>query len=159
MSFSSILSSNPADPPKPSTQKLPAVKQFQRKSHTPNGDTIPSASAKKTTHDLPPLPTDDNGSSRKPAKNKAHSTTTVKTTPGTHKMTVHAVSDKENEKVKKEMEKIDAMELSDIDVLAWAAKKEEHALLSQKRQLAVDAVEESKRKVSVTLLPSNASFL
>lgn len=58
------------------------------------------------------------------------------------------MSDKENEKVKREMEKIDAMGLSDTDSSAWAAEKEAFTRMSLKRQADVNAVEDNKRKVS-----------
>jgi len=149
MSFSSILSSNPANPPKASFQKLPAVKQFHRNSLTPNGHTLPLASADNPVHHTPPLPVDDTVTLRKPAKSKTHPLTTAKTTPSAQKTMSHALSDKENEKVKMEMGRIDSIRLNDIEGPAWAAKKEEYALLNQKRQLDVDFIEESKRKVSV----------
>ena len=150
MSFSSILSSHPTDPtPKPSTHKPPAAKQFQRKPHTTNGDTVSFAPVDTETHDSLPLPLDGTGTLRKPTKSKAHPAATTKATSGSHKVTSHPLSDKENEKVKLEMEKIDAIQISDIDGPAWANKKEEHALLGSKRQLDVDLGEESKRKVSL----------
>ena len=157
MSFSSILSSHPTDPsPKPSTHKPPASKQFQRKPHTVNGDTVSFAPVDTATHDSLPLPLDGIGTLRKPTKGKAHPAATTKTTSGSHKVTSHPLSDKENEKVKLEMEKIDAIQVSDIDGPAWANKKEEHALLGSKRQLDVDVAEESKRKVS--LLPRRSQW-
>ena len=57
------------------------------------------------------------------------------------------MSDKENEKVKKEMERIDAMEMSESESPAWAAEKDAYVVLSRKRQLDVVAVEDRKRKV------------
>ena len=152
MSFSSILSSHPADPPKPTIQALPAVKQFQRKSHTPNGDTTSSTSHKKMSQSPAlPLP-NENLTSRKPVKAKTQARPTAKNTPSIPKIFAHNNSDKENEKVKKEIERLDAVELCDIDSSTLAAKKEEHALMGQKRQLNVDSIEDSKRKVSWTLL-------
>lgn len=149
MSFSSILSSNPADPPKASTQKLPAVKQFPRKPHPLNGDILSLASTEHPVHNALPLPVDDTASVRKTAKSKTHPLTTAKIIPSAQKSTNYALSDKENEKVKTEMGRIDAIRLVDIEGPAWAVKKEEYALLNHKRQVDVDSVEESKRKVSV----------
>lgn len=148
MSFSSILSSNPADPPKAFTQKLPAVKQFPRKAHPLNGDTL-HIDAEHPIHNALSLPIDDTVSLRKSAKSKTHPHTVAKIVPSGPKSTSYTLSDKQNEKVKTEMGRIDTIRLSDIEGLAWAVKKEEYALLNQKRQLDVDSVEESKRKVSV----------
>ncbi len=58
-----------------------------------------------------------------------------------------AASDKENEKVKKEMAKIDAMELSDIESSEWQEAKQQYVLSSQKRQHDIEAAENIKRKV------------
>ena len=57
-------------------------------------------------------------------------------------------SDKENERVKKEMAKIDAMPLSPIELPEYEAEKKKHAKSSQKRQRDVETNEEAKRKVS-----------
>ncbi|KAL8820904.1 MAG: hypothetical protein Q9191_007419 [Dirinaria sp. TL-2023a] len=146
MSFSSILSSHPADPPKPTTQVLPAVKQFQRKSHTPNGDTASSTSHKKVSQSTAHPPPDEGMTSRKPVKTKSQARPTPKHAPAAPKIFANNSSDKENEKVKREIERLDAMELCDIDSSTLAAKKEEHALIGQKRQLNVDSIEDSKRK-------------
>ena len=60
-----------------------------------------------------------------------------------------AIPDKENEKVRKEMAKIDAMELSDIESPEWAAAKQKHVETSQKRQRDVETIENVKRKVCI----------
>ena len=56
-------------------------------------------------------------------------------------------SDKENEKVKKEIARIDAMELSDIESPEWESAKKRYLESSQKRQRDVEAAEDIKRKV------------
>ena len=56
-------------------------------------------------------------------------------------------SDKENERVKKEIAKIDAMPLSPIELPEYEAEKQKHAKSSQKRQRDVETGEEAKRKV------------
>ena len=56
-------------------------------------------------------------------------------------------SDKENEKVKKEMAKIDAAPLSPVELPAYEADKQKHAKSAQKRQRDVEHGEEIKRKV------------
>ena len=61
-------------------------------------------------------------------------------------------SDKENEKVKKEMARIDAMELSDIDLPEFALAKQDYLNFSRKRQTEVEEVEKAKRKASPLIL-------
>ena len=56
-------------------------------------------------------------------------------------------SDKENEKVKKEIARIEAMELSDIESPEWESAKQRYLESSQKRQRDVEAAEDIKRKV------------
>ena len=58
-------------------------------------------------------------------------------------------SDKENEKVKKEMARIDAMDLSDIESPEWESDKQRYLESSQKRQRDVEAAEDIKRKVAL----------
>ena len=100
-------------------------------------------------HQDPPLPSSNEiSSSRKLAKAKIYPAATAKATPIPNKLPGHALSAKDSEKVKLEMEKIDAILLDDINGPDWAAKQDEHMVLSQKRQLDVDKIEESKRKVS-----------
>ena len=62
------------------------------------------------------------------------------------------MSDKENEKVKKEIAKIDAMDLSDIESSEWQDAKQRYVLSSQKRQHDVEATEDTKRKVRSLIL-------
>ena len=57
-------------------------------------------------------------------------------------------SDKENEKVKKEIARIDAMELSDIESPDWEIAKQRYLESSKKRQRDVEAAEDIKRKVT-----------
>ena len=79
-----------------------------------------------------------------PAPTKSFGSSKAK--PGT------ATSDKENEKVKKEMTKIDAMDLSDIESPEWETAKQKHAQSSLKRQRDVEEGENVKRKVSRDIL-------
>ena len=67
-------------------------------------------------------------------------------------------SDKENEKVRKEMAKIDAMDLSDIESPEWELAKQKHVQASLKRQRDVENAENDKRKVRKAMpLQQNAS--
>lgn len=66
---------------------------------------------------------------------------------GGSKLKPGLTSDKENERVKKEIAKIDAMEMSDVETSEFEAAKQEHVQLSQKRQRDVEVGEIIKRKV------------
>ena len=155
MSFSNILSSNAVEPPKTTPRALPAAKHFQRKSHTPNGDSGPVAAAKKISGKKASSPNENGGSPRKSAKPKTHSPALAKIPVNNinhHKVGVAMLSDKENEKIKKEMDKIEAMGLSDPESSAWGAEKESFRMAALKRQADVDEVEDKKRKASILLL-------
>ena len=152
MSFSSILSSNAADPPKSTPRALPPAKQFRKSSHTPNRDSTPVSSASRRPSQRPaPSTSDYPGLVKRPVKTEQHSPAPPKGLSNNHKAGL-PLSDKENEKVKKEMAKIDAMELSDIESSKWATKKQDYAQLSQKRYLDIEAAENVKRKVSAALI-------
>ena len=58
------------------------------------------------------------------------------------------LSEKENEQVKAEMAKIDAMDLSDLESPEYEAAKYIFVQSRTKRQLDVEAAEVPKRKVS-----------
>lgn len=154
MSFSNILTSNVNEPPKATSKALPAAKQFQRKSHTPNGDVGSAAVLKKTPGKKALSPNEHVGSSRQSGKQKIHSPAPPKIAISHNNIGLTVMSDKENEKVKKEMEKIDAMELSDAELSAWAAEREAYIATSLKRQVDVDAEEERRRKVRQHCLSS-----
>ena len=57
-------------------------------------------------------------------------------------------SDKENEKVKREIANIELMDHSDVELPEFDDAKQQHAHMSQKRQGDIDATEDVKRKVS-----------
>lgn len=58
------------------------------------------------------------------------------------------MSDKENERIRKELAKIDTTELSDIDTPEWEITKQDFIRASKKRLLEIGKDEESKRKAS-----------
>lgn len=149
MSFSSILSSNAADPPKSTPRALPASKQFRKTSYTPNRDSTPASStSRKTCQKSAPSASDYPGLVRRSVKTEQHSPAPTKILGHNHKVGL-LLSDRENEKVKKELAKIDAMELSDMESSSWATKKQDYAQLSQKRYLDIENSENVKRKVRV----------
>lgn len=147
MSFSNILTSNLNEPPKATSKAMPAAKQFQRKSHTPNGEVGSALALKKTSGKKATSPNENVGCSRKAGKPKTHSPAPPKITTNNNKIGLTVMTDKDNERVKKEMEKIDAMELTDAESPAWEAEREAYIAISLKRQVDLDAEEERKRKV------------
>ena len=156
MSFSSILSSNAADPPKSTPRALPASKQFRKTSYTTNRDSTPTSSAsRKPSQKFTPSTGDYPGLVKRPVKTEPPSPAPAKGFSDGYKA-VLPVSDKENEKVKKEMAKIDAMELSDIESSQWATTKQDYAQVSQKRYLDIEGAENVKRKVSAALIHSRS---
>ena len=147
MAFSSILTAPPADPPKPLPRPTPSTKQFRRTS-TVNGDTPSSSVTTRKAHQKPtPSSSDYPGLTRRAVKVEADSGAPVKAIGSKSKAST-VTSNKENEKVRKEMAKIDAMELSDIESPKWASAKESHARSSQKRYREVEDAENDRRKVS-----------
>ena len=151
MSFSSILSSNvpdPPDPPKSTPRPTPASKPLKSSSNTANGDvkpsrTAPRKSAAKRTGSpkghLVPTKHVPKAEPQLPPPAKSLGSSKLKPSPMT--------SDKENEKVKKEMVKIDATPLSPIELPEYETEKQKHAKSSQKRQRDVENAEEVRRKV------------
>ena len=147
MAFSSILSSTAVDVPKPVSRAAPSSKQFRRSSHTPNGDAPSTSAVTRKSHQKAASSANDYpGLTRRLIKaeidaTSANNVSNVKATS--------ASSEKEKEKVRKEIAKIEAMELSDIDSPTWATAKENHALSSRKRYVDVEENENIKRKVSI----------
>lgn len=149
MSFSSILSSNAADPPKSTPRALPASKQFRKTSYTPNRDSTPASSTSRKTSQKPaPSASDYPGLVKRSVKTEQHSPAPTKSLNNNHKAGL-PLTDRENEKVKREMAKIDAMELSDMESPKWATKKQDYAQLIQKRYMETENAENVKRKVRV----------
>ena len=148
MFISTILSDNVPDPPKSAPRSTLASKPLKSSPNTPNGDVKPPRTAARKS------------GPKRTASPKGHLTPTkhiLKAEPeilppakssGSSKLKLgQMTSDKENEKVKKEMAKIDATPLSPIDAPKYEAEKQKHAKHSQKRQQDVENGEEAKRKV------------
>ncbi len=157
MAFANILSSNDPDPPKSTPRSTPASKQLKSASYTPNGD------AKSSTATSRAAATKVTSSPKDPGKRSIRAeyepNARVKGV-GTSKPKPGGTSDKENEKVKKEMARIDAMEKSDLESPDFEDDKQKHAQASQKRQRDVEAIEDIKRKVSgASSLPRGAIII
>lgn len=148
MAFSSILSSNAADPPKTISRPTLTSKQSRRSSKTPNGDAPSSSMVTRKSHQKAISSANDYpGLSRRPVKLEAEPAISTKTINSAHKAPL-INSERDNERVRKEMAKIDAMELSDIESPTWALAKENYILLSRKRYLDIEECENVKRKVT-----------
>lgn len=146
MAFSSILSSNAPEPPESTPRPLSPPKQLKSSSNELNGAAKPSsAPLRKPLSKATSSPKDFQTLTKRPVK--AESDAHIPAKPFTSSKARPPTSDKENEKVKKEMAKIDAMELSDIDSPEWQEARQLHVLSSQKRQHDVEAAEDIKRKV------------
>lgn len=148
MAFSSILSSN--DPPKPATRAVPSTRQFRKSLNASNGEPAfggigprrSQSKAASATNDYPNL-------TRKAPKAEAEVSAPTKSgNSGSKALTL--TQGRDNLRVKKEMAKIDALELSDLESPKWAAAKENYAVSSRKRYRAIEAEESSKRKVSAS---------
>ncbi|KAL8926785.1 MAG: hypothetical protein Q9172_001661 [Xanthocarpia lactea] len=145
MSFSNILSSNASDVPAATPAGLPPLKQFRKAPSTSNGDAgAPPAIFRRSSHRSTPTIAEYQESPRAfktdvshPPSNKS-SKFKAKAGP--------SVSDKENERIDKELARIDALELSDIESSDWAMAKQEFARQSHKRLMEVGQGEDGKRK-------------
>ncbi|KAL8926749.1 MAG: hypothetical protein Q9208_002823 [Pyrenodesmia sp. 3 TL-2023] len=147
MSFSNILSSNAVDPPVATPRELPPTKQFKKAAPISNGELGPaSAMFRRSSHKpTPTTTTHEQPQSRKISKiDIPHSTPTK--TPKTKARSTVSISDKENERIRKELAKIDAMELSEIDSHEWDATKQDFIRASKKRLLDIGNEEDIKRK-------------
>ena len=159
MAFSSILSSTEPDAPVSLPHPTPASKHIKTSSHVPNGDAKPpTAPSRKSASKAVSSPKDYPGQSSRQVKAEFEPPTLAKNM-GSNKTKPGVTSDKENEKVKKEMARIDAMDMSDFDSPEYEVLKQRHVQSSLKRQHAVEAIEESKRKVRPTGTASQSSYL
>ncbi|KAL9041985.1 MAG: hypothetical protein Q9180_000911 [Flavoplaca navasiana] len=145
MSFSNILSSNGPDVSNSTSTGLPPVKQFRKAPSAPNGDAGPPPTAfRKSSHKYTPATTEYREPAR-PSKADLNQLPPVKT-PKSKAKVGPSVSDKEIERIDREMAKIDALELSDVDSPDWATAKQEYARQSGKRLIDVQQIEDNKRK-------------
>ena len=171
MSFSSILSSTIVDPPKSIVKLEPVLKHSRKSPKTPNGDAAPISLVQPTATSTPTMPTtrksphktqtplhDENYSRDRTKESSKHKT--PKSFPSTK--VVPTTSDKENENVEQVLAEINAMDLSDIEAPGWMDERERYKQSSQKRQISVEEVETSKRKVRYThesILASSVAFM
>jgi len=147
MAFSSILSNTEPDPAVSAPPPMPASNHFIDTSHASNGDARPSTTAlRKSASRAISSPKDHQGPTKQSVKAEFEPSTSMKSL-GNSRPKPGTTSDKENEKVKKEMARIDAMGLSDIELPEFEVAKQRHVMSSQKRQQGVEDVENHKRKV------------
>ncbi|KAL8716039.1 MAG: hypothetical protein Q9225_006279 [Loekoesia sp. 1 TL-2023] len=145
MSFSTILSNNAADPPNTTPRGLPPIKQFRKIPSVPNGDVVPASGMFRRSSHKPNPATNESSEPRRPSKGEVYHLSSIKTNKPKAKSAV-SMSDKENDRVQKELARIDAMELSDIDSSEWAVVKQDFLRSNNKRLIEIENAEASKRK-------------
>ncbi|KAL8970345.1 MAG: hypothetical protein Q9197_003859 [Variospora fuerteventurae] len=147
MSFSNILSSNAADPPIATSQELPPTKQFRKAPSVSSGEVAPASDVfKRPSYKSSPVTTTHEYSEpRRPSKYDTHHPTSFPI-PKLSSRSAVSMSDKDNDRVRKELAKIDTMELSDIDAPEWEMAKQDFIRSSKKHLLEVGKSEENKRK-------------
>ncbi|KAL9601715.1 MAG: hypothetical protein Q9219_002326 [cf. Caloplaca sp. 3 TL-2023] len=145
MSFSNILSSNAVDPPHPTPHALPPTKQFRKTPSIPNGEPGPaSGTFRRASHKSIPA-INESSEPRRPSKSDAGHPNLAKTSKAKAR-SAPSMSDKENDRIQRELARIDAMDLSDIDSHEWITVKQDFLRLSQKRLLAAEEMEVNRRK-------------
>lgn len=128
-------------------RSMPTSKQPTNDFYVPDGESKPlRANGRKTASKSISSPKEHPEPIRRSAKAEADPFIPSKMVGGS-KLKPGLTSDKENERVKKEIAKIDAMEMSDVETSEFEAAKQEHVQLSQKRQRDVEVGEIIKRKV------------
>lgn len=146
MSFSSILSNN--DPPKPVTRAVPSTRQFRKSVTMSNGETPAGGIGTRRSHQKAISAANDAPNvTRRAPKAEAEGVAPVKSVNSNSKA-LTVTQEKDNQRVKKELAKIDAMELSDLESPKWVAAKENYVIASRKRYLDIEEAENAKRKVS-----------
>ena len=146
MAFSSILSSTEPDPCTSAPRSMPVSKHLKSSSNDSNGDAkLSELSFRRSTSKFD-LAKDYPGQIRRPVKTEVKPSSSTKGL-GNTKLKLGLPLDKENEKVKKEMARIDATEASDPEKSEFEVARRRHAKMSQKRQQSIEDVEDLKRKV------------
>ena len=149
MSFSSILSGNISDPLKDPQSVASPPRQTRKISGNLDGEPKATSSGIRQSASKPmailavsPRPV------KKTKRPKALADSPYKFLHNMPKAAVPGFSDKENEKIQKELEKIDAMPFSPVEGPGWEAGKLEYHHIHEARQTAVDKDEKAKRRVS-----------
>ena len=146
MSFSNILSGDTPEPPKPAPRPVSTSKSSKSNTDIVNGETkITSAPSRKSA-----------GKNSTPKTASAHQKSLSKVASDPPSRVKHTSSqrrkaavniERDNEKIKAEMAKIEAMEMSDIESPAYDEAKENFTHLKRKREAEVEKTEIAKRKV------------
>ncbi|KAL8805478.1 MAG: hypothetical protein Q9182_001933 [Xanthomendoza sp. 2 TL-2023] len=156
MSFSNILSSNASDVLHSTATALPLVKQFRKAPSTPNGDAGPPSTVfRRSSHKSNPN-INDHREAPKPSKSEVPHPISIKNSKSKAKVAA-STSDKENERITKELARIDAMELSDVESSEWTMAKLEYIRSSNKRSLETEMQEDNKRKRRRTAISKKLS--
>ena len=142
MSFSNILSSDTTEPPRPATRGNSMMKSAKVASPTINGDSKAPTSSRKvsTKANSSPRPLSD------ASKNKPEFVTPAPPRLPSAAKRKQASIAKDNERVMKEMARIESLELSDIETSEFEDARQQYLRMLKKRQLAIEALEQGKRK-------------
>ena len=152
MAFSSILSSNTSEPSRVAAKHNLSSKQHHKAAKISNGD-VPSPSPEPNTvvtlrkppHKASSSPKPNHVFKERPKEDNKGSVAIDRLTADLSTST----SEKENEKVRKAMADIDAMEVSDVDCPGWEKAKEQYRQAGRKRMAAAEENEAGRRKVSL----------
>ena len=148
MAFSSILSSNSNEPSKEQLRPPSPTKQQARPTESSIDEPKSSVSGiRKSTKTTPPFKSPP-GPTRKSKKSAAKSVSPQKQPNGSRKKALLSTSDKENEKIQKEVDRIDAMTLSDVEAPGWEESRNDYEQIHRERQNSVNGMEKAKRRVS-----------
>jgi len=145
MSFASILSEPAVEAPKksspPSNQARASFESNHVASPLVHQTPTKSEEVSKSITEIP------RSKIEKPSRVGVNGVATVKP-----KKAKKVYTDKENEKINREMDKIEMMDHSDLDNLAFDYAKEEYKLRGAKRSLGVNDAEKQRRKVHLPLI-------
>ena len=146
MAFSSILSSSEPDRTSSGFHSMPVSKHLRTSSYDDNGDTKTPAILSRKAATKTMSPKDYPTQTKRSIKAEEEFFNSAKSI-GVNKAKPTITWDRENEKVRKEMAKIDAMELSDLEGPDCEAAKQRYNKIMQKRQRGIEDIEDNKRKV------------
>jgi hypothetical protein len=153
MSFASILSEPAVEPPKKSPpptnhQARPSLESNRVASPPPQKTSAKIEETIKSMDRIPKVQEIPRVQIEKPVKSGLNGVVPVK--PAAPKKSRKIWSEREVEKITREMEKIDDMEHSDLDIPSFEAAKSEYEQRLAKRTHDVDDAEAHRRKVRIS---------
>ena len=148
MAFSSILSSNSNEPSKEQLRPPSPTKQQTKSVESSIDERNSSVSSIQKIAKKPAPLKSSPAPKRKIKKSAVKSISPRKQLNGSFKQALPSTSDKENEKIQKEVDRIDAMTLSDIEAPGWEESRNNYEQVHHERQNFVNGLEQAKRRVS-----------